>query len=352
MSNVKLKILEKYLKYKSSQEIKDHFIQRPLIHFSNNAEKIMNEGFLYGAELSRIDSSFSDKSSINILRIKDKKGFNFAFDTLNYSFENNCYDYEYGIEGGLGMHEETAILFLSDALYTKHTEGFYQCIFYGEDANLSNPILLKNEGSAYDEDGELSYDENGNEYDCWSATLKDGTKLLSDNDSFSLQESIAYSIKFMIENNLYPQKYIDDFNSLYDETVGSISKKDPFEHKLTRIDALRIVHSVRNELNDEYNLNFCFVDYCDLCSERIIDKLFDLGFQGNLIKGFYHHQYESSEPDNYGHFWVECDNFILDASRDQFDNNDYVINKSEENHKIYLHDQIPIKNKIHKKQKI
>ena len=93
---------------------------------------------------------------------------------------------------------------------------------------------------------------------------------------------------------------------------------------LTMLKAKEIVNRVRSEISDEYNLNYDFVDYCDLCSERVEKILQILGYDCVIINGYYTHTFESADEDNYGHHWVQTEDFILDPSVSQFDSNEYV----------------------------
>lgn len=93
-----------------------------------------------------------------------------------------------------------------------------------------------------------------------------------------------------------------------------------------------IINISREEVNNEFGINNHFVDYCDLVSEKISKKLNELGFENELINGFYIHAFEDSEPDCYGHWWIECQDFLIDGTRDQFDNNNFVTSKNDKNY--------------------
>lgn len=123
------------------------------------------------------------------------------------------------------------------------------------------------------------------------------------------------------------------------------------------IDALKeqlitVVLSVREEINNEYNLNENFVDYCDLCSDMVFDKLSLLGLDSEVVFGHYHHKYPNSKIDYYGHYWVECDGFIIDASSDQFDNMNFVINKETHDCSKYIYGDPEIHKLFNRKNKL
>lgn len=348
----KIKDLEEYIKKNSHQNIIELKEKHPVIHFSESARDIFMNGFKYGAKKIDIDGTFdlSKKTeSGNVIKNKDSEGINYAFDTLSYSFENNCLDYEYGIENGMGMYEDSAIICLADVIKTTHPENFDQCLFYGSDVELKTMIILKNEGLAMDENGQPEYDENGNEYDSWSAFSKIEGHLVRKDDNLNLEDCVATSLKKMIEKNRYPNKINNDFNHMYSEFVSLPSENNDI---LSMEVAKSIAYKIRDEINDEYNLNYDFVDYCDLFAEKVSEVLINKGYyDAEIINGFYHHSFEDSELDAYGHHWVECDGIIIDPSRTQFDSNEYVQRKEySKNHKMT--DEINTKNKTQLKNKI
>ena len=333
----KINKLEKAIKDNSSQLILDYLYEHPVIHFSKDARSIFMDGFKYGAKNKDIDITFDTSKVDNegsIIRTKESQGINYAFDSLSFSFENNCNDYEYGLDNGLGMYEETAILCLTDLIKTKHSENFEQCLFYGEDIDLKSMVLLKCEGDAIDEDGETYYNENGEEYEKWTAYSKIEGHLVRSNENLSLSECIEKSVRVMILKQRYPSNIIDNFNAMYAETEYNEIKSPNKEKKLTLLEAKEIAYKVRREMNDEYDLNNDFVDYCDLCAEEVEKNLLERGYDCEIKNNFYIHRFEDSELDAYEHFWVECDDIIIDPSRSQFDNNQYAqLKKLSKNHK-------------------
>lgn len=96
-----------------------------------------------------------------------------------------------------------------------------------------------------------------------------------------------------------------------------------------------IAKQARDHINDKYNLNSSFTNYCDLTSEEVAKLLIKEGIHGEIIYGEYLHQYDNSEPDYYGHTWVQTDDYIIDASREQFDSIEYVINLSDGDSRKY-----------------
>jgi len=351
----KIKNLDFHIKTRSEQELRDSLSSHPVIHFTKDARSIFMEGFKYGADIEDVDGTFDTSNTDelgDIIRRKASSGINYAFDTLSYSFENDCLDYEYGIVNGLGMYEETAIMCLADIIKTTHMENFEQCLFYGEDVDLKTMILLKNEGIAVDEDGEPYYDDDsGEEYEKWSAYSKVEGHLVRSDENLSLEETISQSLKKMIEANRYPKKLINDVNELYSDYKDLIERPDGLDKELTLQGAKRIANEVRNELNDEEGLQNDFVDYCDVCAEKVEEKLLAEGYDCEIKNEFYLHKFEDTELDTYSHHWIECNGIIIDPSRSQFDSTEYAQRKSlSKNHTD--NNEVPKKRKSEQKIKI
>lgn len=96
-----------------------------------------------------------------------------------------------------------------------------------------------------------------------------------------------------------------------------------------------ITKKVRNYINIKYNLGGSFVDYYNIISDEVVKRLSSKGINGKVVYGEYYHQYEDSEPDYYGHNWVIISNYIINASKEQFDNNEYIINISSKDSSKY-----------------
>lgn len=96
-----------------------------------------------------------------------------------------------------------------------------------------------------------------------------------------------------------------------------------------------IAKQVINYINIKYNLGGSFVDYCDIISDEVAKRILSKGINGKVVYGEYYHQYEDSEPDYYGHNWVIVGDYIIDASREQFDSSEYVINISSKDSSKY-----------------
>lgn len=119
--------------------------------------------------------------------------------------------------------------------------------------------------------------------------------------------------------------------------MKNIKKFEGFELNNDKLKILsEIAKSVRDYINNKYNLGGSFVDYCDLTSEEISKQLMNNNISGKIVYGVYLHQYEDSEPEFYGHTWVESNNYIIDASREQFDSFEYVIQQNNTEYEKYF----------------
>lgn len=288
-------------------------MNHPIIHFSKNSENIINEGFKYGAKKEDIDMTFDiaeKNSSGDIIRTKENSGINYAFDALSYSFENDCNDYEYGIEGGEGMYEEKAVLFIADSIKTNHMENFEQCLFYGESIELEKMILLKNEGTALAEEGEPDFDENGIEYDKWSAYSKEEGFLVEDEENLSLSDCVSLSIRKMIGLKKYSKNLINKYNVMCSEDFNKMDLLDS-NKELTSIEVKEIVNFVRSNLIDDCsmneNLSMKKTELLKETSNRLLKK----GFESKIKSGVVGQKERS-------HSWIETEEFIIDPLNENF----------------------------------
>jgi hypothetical protein len=92
-----------------------------------------------------------------------------------------------------------------------------------------------------------------------------------------------------------------------------------------------VAKQARDYVNKEHNLGGSFADYCDVVAEKVAELLSNKGISGEIVYGDYFHRYEDSEPDYYAHTWVVVGYYIIDASREQFDSKEYVVNINDEN---------------------
>jgi len=96
-----------------------------------------------------------------------------------------------------------------------------------------------------------------------------------------------------------------------------------------------VAKQARGYVDKEHNLNGSFGDYCDVIAEKVAELLSLKAISGKIVYGEYYHQYEDSEPDYYGHTWVVVGDYIIDASREQFDSKEYVVNINDEDSANY-----------------
>lgn len=90
-----------------------------------------------------------------------------------------------------------------------------------------------------------------------------------------------------------------------------------------------IVNDVRQDYDDHNCLGGVFADHCDAVSEIVLMVMSNHGFEGAyLVNGTYTHTYPDSDPDQYGHVWIEWNGLIIDPTRCQFDNHNFVTPES------------------------
>lgn len=110
-----------------------------LVHFSDHAEKIAKEGFLFGeAQPHKLALTWEPG-------LKPKShpgpGFNFAFEALNPTGSGPRWDANLWPIGSIVS--DKAILFQASGLQTTHYDGFEQIIFIGADAQLHHAKILE-----------------------------------------------------------------------------------------------------------------------------------------------------------------------------------------------------------------
>jgi N-methylhydantoinase B/oxoprolinase/acetone carboxylase alpha subunit len=128
---------------------------------------------------------------------------------------------------------------------------------------------------------------------------------------------MSKDIREMIDKVKNFKQFVNENNNNMKQTLYNIAKQ------------------ARDYVNVEYNLGGSFGDYCDVVAEKVAELLSNKGISGKIVYGDYYHQYENSEPDYYGHTWVVVDNYIVDASREQFDSKEYIINIKDESSANY-----------------
>jgi hypothetical protein len=217
------------------QELKERLKNHPVIHFSENAEKIMTEGFLFGERSTwKLDCTYENGA----IKQHSGPGYNFAFNTVEWDYECDGMDYEVcgpnSQRGITGMYAESAVLFNVDGLYTHHYDEFHQVVFWGPDAKLNNAILLKNTGTI-EIDGDEACDENGNPVHCWTAKTASGEIFVQREEMMNLRECVIRSlIRLDQEKQLsakgasaYKEAYQDEIEEMgLSETVAAIPSRE------------------------------------------------------------------------------------------------------------------------------
>lgn len=218
-----MKELREKINSENLQQVISELKAWPLLHFSNNVDNIMEQGFLKGAQLKDINltNSISEKGESI-----DKDGYHFAFNVLEYCYERDVPDFMVGIDSNLmGMYHESAVLFLGDGLYTRHYDEFNQVIFKNDNVNKTSFLLLENQDIAYDEEGEPMCDENGNEFDYW--TIKDSNgKILLEDKIMTLEECVKEATHYLLSNFRASPKAYEEFSCMFDDIPAPIIPKE------------------------------------------------------------------------------------------------------------------------------
>ncbi|WP_221455169.1 hypothetical protein [Pseudomonas nitroreducens] len=208
------------------QELIGHLADFPVLHFSDHAAAIMLEGFTKGESIAaRLDNTLEG----GVTRDHPGPGYGFAFNAVHWNVENDCFDYEVATELSernlMGMYAETAVLFPVSGLHTRHThDQFNQVIFWGPAADMTGAILLTNTGT-FEVDGEEACDENGNPFECWEASLADGTVVVAKEDMRSLRECVIHSLLHMQEAKSLSVKAAQEMLTLYEPELEAMEVK-------------------------------------------------------------------------------------------------------------------------------
>ena len=205
------------------QELKGKVKNHPVIHFSDNAEKIIAEGFLFGESgvhaLDLTTDAGTPKEHVG-------PGYNFGFNAIEWDVENDCFDYEVATEavdrGLMGMISQTAVLLQVDGIYTRHYDEFHQVIFWGPDAKTDRSILLRNVGGV-EIDGEIACDDNGNEVDCWTATTAEGVCITRAEDLLTLRECVLMSLIHLDKVRQLSRKQSSEYRELYEGEIEELA---------------------------------------------------------------------------------------------------------------------------------
>lgn len=194
----------------------------PLLHFSEHASVIQQEGFIRGEPvLERLDCTYSGFAGE---RSQQSPGYTFAFNAAAWNVENDMFDYliagPQSMRNLTGMYAESALLFAGDGLYTRHYDEFNQVLSWGPVIDHRKALLLTNVGPQ-ELEGEVVQDENGNDVDCWTLTDALGNALVSPGDHFTLVECVVKGVCHLNEQRLLSRQAIEEASSLYEDVLDS-----------------------------------------------------------------------------------------------------------------------------------
>lgn len=202
-----------------AQSLIDSLKKHPLIHFSDDADKIMTQGFLFG-EPSVYSLDYSNHVTRSA-RGKQQPGYNFAFNATGYDEMNGCNDYEVATpqcERFLdGMYAKKAVLFLANGLYTRHDDDFQQVIFWGPAADLKHAVLFECESAQ-------GTDQDEDELDLWTAKAADGTPLVMAHDRLDLSNCVAKVLLHLESRGALTKRVREDFRWCYADEITQLSR--------------------------------------------------------------------------------------------------------------------------------
>lgn len=202
------------------QDIIDTVKKWPMIHFSDHARSIMEEGFLFGeSRVSKLDLTRNPSLVDN----GDKApGYNFAFNAVGWSIENDMLDYMIGSPESMrnlgGMYSDTAVLFVGNGIYTRHYDEFNQVILWGEDVSKKSMLIIENKGLQYI-DEEPVYDENGNHVESWVISDQKGVSLNREEDYHRFEEAVFTGVVHLAEKGLIHSSAIREMEELYEGII-------------------------------------------------------------------------------------------------------------------------------------
>ena len=188
----------------------------PLLHFSDHAEEIQQDGFRYGENnLHALDCTYS---YLQERKQHNQPGYAFAFNAVGWSVENDVLDFEVAGPNSMrnltGMYAESALLFSGNGLYTRHFDEFNQVICWGPDIDTGTSLLLTNAGHQ-EVDGEVVHDENGNAVECWTVKAGDGSTLISADEHLTLTECVVRGVCYLADKKLLSPTAIKEARGLY-----------------------------------------------------------------------------------------------------------------------------------------
>lgn len=192
--------------------------KHPLIHFSDDADKIMTQGFLFGEPVAHAldHSTHVGRSAWG----KMQPGYNFAFNATGADEMNGCNDYEVATpqcERFLdGMYAKKAVLFFADGIYTRHYDDFQQVIFWGPAADMKHAVLFEIVSAQENEDADE--DEQGH----WIAKTADGTPLVLAQEHLVLRDCVAKVLLYLERCRALTKSARQEFRWCYAEELAQI----------------------------------------------------------------------------------------------------------------------------------
>lgn len=210
------------------QQMVGEVSSHPVIHFSQHAEKVLSEGFVFGEpSVHKLDYTYNN-SGANTHH--SKPGYNFAFSAIDWNIENDCLDFEVNGDNSWrameGMYASKALLFNVDGLYTRHYDEFHQVIFWGMDASLEHAVLLEEAGHV-EIDGEPLEDDFGNPVSGWTSKTAKGDWIVAKSDQLPLRQCVAYTLQFLEQQQILSGLAIAEYREVFAEELPCCQEESP-----------------------------------------------------------------------------------------------------------------------------
>jgi len=220
------------------QQLEGTLKKWPLLHFTEHAESILQQGFVFGESVPhRLDFTYESSGEH---KTHPGPGYNFAFNALSWDIENDMHEFEVSTpQSGrslMGMYGSSAILFLGDGLHTRHYDEFHQVIIWGQDARLGNALHLKNIGEQI-EDDEPVCDEHGEVVDCWIILGPDGVQIDGPEPYLSLRDCVVTALHHYHGEGMLSAKTSRELAEVYELELQELGLEVSVSRKAHSIEA-------------------------------------------------------------------------------------------------------------------
>lgn len=136
---------------------------------------------------------------------------------------------------------------------------------------------------------------------------------------------------------------VDRDNEVFEKSIRMLKRNKNSDAFLDSEVLSEIIEKVRREASEYFRLSDIFVDYCDIVSLRLEEKIkeylrFEKGYNDSTIKPTFVSGSYLNDGIVYGHCFLVYRGKILDPTRCQFDNKNFIINEDSEDYSLYRMD--------------